>query len=353
MVGLVQVIPAVGLALPAGYLADHRSRTSMILVALGIQVAAVAGLAAVCLAEAPLVWAYGLLAVESVGMALARPSASSLLPQLVPVERLGNAVTWRTLGWQVGEVAGPALGGLALVALGGPGPAIAGAAVVVALASILVLRMERRGPAAGSAGGAAESLLAGFRFVRSEPRILASITLDMLAVLLGGSVALLPIFARDVFRVGEAGLGWLRAAPAVGAVAMALVLAHRRSFRRPGVVLLAAVAGFGLATVGFGLSRSVWVALGCLLVAGALDNVSVVIRGTLVQRLTPDAMRGRVAAVNGLFISLSNEMGAFESGVTAAWWGVVPAVVVGGVGCMLVVGLVAWRWPELVRAREV
>ena len=191
------------------------------------------------------------------------------------------------------------------------------------------------------------SLVAGFEFVRKSELILAVISLDMFAVLLGGATALLPIFAEDILHVGPKGLGWLRAAPAIGASLMALVQAHRPPLRRAGPTLLWAVAGFGVATIVFGLSRNPYLSFAMLLLTGALDNISVVVRTTLVQTLTPDAMRGRVSAVNGLFIGSSNELGGFESGVTAQLFGPVVSVVAGGIGTILVVLAAAGIWPRL------
>jgi hypothetical protein len=194
-----------------------------------------------------------------------------------------------------------------------------------------------------------KSLVAGIRFIGQTRLILATITLDLFAVLLGGATALLPIFARDILDVGPTGLGWLRAAPSLGALLMAIFLAHRRPLRRAGRDLLWAVTGFGAATVVFGLSRSFLLSLAMLALLGALDNISVVVRGTLVQVLTPDAMRGRVSAVNAIFISSSNELGGFESGITADYFGPVASVVGGGIGTMLVVAIVALIWPEVRR----
>jgi MFS family permease len=191
------------------------------------------------------------------------------------------------------------------------------------------------------------SLLEGVRFVWRTELLLAAITLDLFAVLLGGATALLPIYASDILHVGPAGLGWLRSAPALGAVFMALALAHRPPLRRAGRALLWSVAGFGAATIGFGLSRDPLLSFALLALTGALDNVSVVVRGTLMHMLTPDALRGRVAAVNSVFISSSNELGAFESGMTAEWFGPVASVVGGGVGTILVVAAAMLRWPRL------
>jgi hypothetical protein len=192
-----------------------------------------------------------------------------------------------------------------------------------------------------------ESVAAGMRFVRETKVILAAITLDLFAVLLGGATALLPIFAKDILHVGPDGLGWLRAAPSVGALMVALTIAHRRAMERTGATLLFAVAGFGLATIVFGLSRSFWLSLSMLFLLGALDGISMIIRATLVQVRTPDNMRGRVSAVNSVFIDMSNELGGFESGALAALVGPVTAVVAGGVGTLVVVGSVALAWPEL------
>jgi hypothetical protein len=194
-----------------------------------------------------------------------------------------------------------------------------------------------------------DSLLAGLKFVWNTPLILATITLDLFAVLLGGATALLPIYARDILHAGPAWLGWLRAAPSIGALVMALAMAHRPPLRRSGSALLLAVAGFGVATIGFGLSRDPYLSFVLLAVTGALDNVSVVVRGTLVQLLTPDAMRGRVSAVNTIFIVTSNELGAFESGMTAALVGPVWSVVGGGIGTLAVVGWVMAKWPQVLR----
>jgi MFS family permease len=191
------------------------------------------------------------------------------------------------------------------------------------------------------------TLFAGFRFIWKNKLILGLVSLDLFAVLLGGAVALLPVYARDILHAGPWALGILRSAPAVGAVAMAMLLAHRPSRRHAGVTMLWSVAGFGVFTIVFGLSRNLWLSLASLLLVGASDMVSVIIRGTLVQLSTPDSMRGRVSAVNSLFIGTSNEFGQFESGVTAHWFGTVPAVVIGGVGTLVVVALWAWLFPEL------
>ncbi len=262
----------------------------------------------------------------------------------MPPHLLGNAVTWNSSGWQLASVAGPALGGLVLWYFEVPAVAYLLTAGCAFLGAGLIAPVRPRPFASSNLRG---SLLAGVRFVWRTELLLAAITLDLFAVLLGGATALLPIFAKDILNVGPAGLGWLRSAPALGAVCMALVLAHRPPLRRAGRTLLWSVAGFGVATIGFGLSGDPIVSFVLLALTGALDNISVVVRGTLMQTLTPDELRGRVAAVNAVFISSSNEVGAFESGMTADWFGPVASVVGGGIGTILVVVVVMLRWPRL------
>jgi MFS family permease len=277
------------------------------------------------------------------------PARTSLLPQVVPLDTLGNAVTWNSSGWQFANVAGPPLGAWVLYQAGAAAPAYLLAASC-ALACVVLLWLVRpwyNEPQVRPARSA-HALLAGARFVWRTKLLLAAITLDLFAVLLGGATALLPIYAKDILLVTPDAYGWLRAAPALGALVMAFWLAHSPPLRRPGLTLLLSVAGFGVATIIFGISEIYWLSFAMLALAGALDNVSVVVRGTLMQRLTPDEMRGRVAAVNTLFISSSNELGEFESGMTAALLGTVGDVVFGGVGTIVVVLLVTWRWPGLI-----
>ena len=285
--------------------------------------------------------------VTGVGQALNRPARWAILPQVVPRELLLSAVTWKTSAWQVAAMAGPALGGLVIALAGGATTCYvlnAGcSAVVIGLTASLRLCAAPR----DSQPVSLRSLLAGLRFVFRTDLILATITLDLLAVFLGGATALLPIYARDILRIGPSGLGWLRAAPSIGSFLMALVLAHRPPMRRAGKSLLWAVAGFGIATIVFGLSRNPYLSFAMLLLTGALDNISVVVRQTLVQLLTPDDMRGRVSAINAIFIASSNELGAFESGLAARLFGTVGSVVGGGIGTVLVVLCVAAIWPNV------
>jgi MFS family permease len=273
------------------------------------------------------------------------------MPQVVPADALGNAVTWNSSAWQFANVAGPALAGLSIaVSAGASGPTylLATACSLICVFILMPIR-PRHGAPAQRLKRSLSSLLAGAHFVWQNDLLLAAITLDLFAVLLGGATALLPIYATDILDVGAVGLGWLRAAPALGALVVAIRLAHRPPLRRPGAALLASVAGFGVATIVFGVSQNFWLSFLMLAMTGGLDNVSVVVRGTLMQTLTPDEMHGRVAAVNSIFISSSNELGEFESGTVAALLGPVTSVVGGGAGTIVVVLLVMWAWPRLIQ----
>jgi MFS family permease len=349
LIGLVQVLPVVLLALPAGHVADRRDRKWVAIYAMLLIGVCALGLALLSFTGGPLALFYVCLLFIGVGRAFQNPAWSSLPAQVVPVEHFANAATWESGVWQASSIIGPALGGL-LIALQHAGWLVYAIAAGMLLLVALMLGLMRPRPAERSTEELTlASLLAGLRFVWNTKIILASITLDMFAVLLGGATALLPIFARDILQVGAAGLGWMRAAPATGAVLAALTIAFLPPFKHAGRTLLVVVAGFGLATIVFGLSRSFPLSLLMLGLLGAFDNISVVIRSTLVLTRTPDAMRGRVNAVHFVFIGLSNELGAFESGVAAAVLGPVVAVAAGGVGTILVVLLVAWIWPEVRR----
>jgi MFS family permease len=349
-VGLAQFLPVLFLSLPAGHAADRYSRKGLVVLALALTTAASIGLAALSLAAGPVFLIYVCIAVVGVGQALGSPARWSLVPSIVPDEVLTNAVTWTSSGWQIASVVGPALGGIGLWLTSGRAAWVYVLAALFSAGSAAMIVPIRPKPAEHrSEEVTLKSLLAGLRFVFKTDLILAAITLDLFAVLLGGATALLPVFTKDILNVGPAWLGWLRAAPSIGALAMALVLAHRPPLGRAGPALLWSVAGFGAATVVFGFSQNPWLSFAMLALTGALDNVSVVIRGTLVQVLTPDAMRGRVAAVNLIFIGSSNELGAFESGITAAWFGPVASVVGGGIGSILVVLAVMVLWPRIAR----
>jgi predicted MFS family arabinose efflux permease len=274
---------------------------------------------------------------------------ATLLPQLLRPEQYANVNAWLSTTFELASITGPALGGW-LIALGGGSAtwAFVAAAIGQLVFVVLLLRLPAVPPARSDTTSPAE-LFAGFRFIRRHPVFLAAITLDLFAVLFGGAVALLPVFAVDVLHVGPVGLGWLRAAPAAGAMCMALATTRLPPWQRPGRVLLWVVAGFGLATVGFGLSRDLWLSMLFLFLAGAFDTISVVIRITLEQSLTPDALRGRVSSIHYVFIGFSNELGSFESGSTAALVGPVASVVGGGLVAAAVVVAVALLWPELAR----
>jgi MFS family permease len=349
LIGLVQVAPVVLLALPAGHLADRFDRKWIAVVtALALALGAL-GLALLSFTVGPLALVYACLLLIGIARAFQSPATSSLLAQVVPAQHFSNAATWESSAWQASAIIGPALGGLIIAARGSATLVYAATAGMLLVAALALGLLRPRPVARVEEQMTLRSLLAGLRFVWHTKLILAAITLDMFAVLLGGATALLPIFAKDILQVGATGLGWLRAAPAIGALLAAIVIAYLPPFKRAGRTLLLVVAGFGLATIVFGLSRSFVLSLLMLGLLGALDNISVVIRSTLVLTRTPDAMRGRVNAVHFVFIGISNELGAFESGVAAALLGAIGAVVVGGIGTILVVLLVALIWPEVRR----
>ena len=349
LIGLVQLLPVYALALPSGHAADRYSRTRLFVISQSLLALAAVGLAALSFGHGP-VWAfYGCLALTGIGQAFARPARWALLPQVVPRDLLQNAVTWKSTSWQFAAIAGPAIGGYIIAKAGGAAWAYVLAAILSGLAIAQIGAIRIRPAPNASEPTTLGGFLAGFKFIWSNDLILATITLDLFAVLLGGAQALLPMFASDILHVGPVGLGWLRSAESIGALMMALTLAHRRPFQKAGPTLLAAATAFGLATIGFGLAQDVRLSFLMLLIAGAVDNISVVVRSTLIQTLTPDSMRGRVSAVNSLFIGTSNELGGFESGVTAALFGPIASVVGGGIGTLLVVAVVVAAWPRLLR----
>jgi MFS family permease len=353
-VGLVLFLPVVLLSLPAGHFADRHNRKAILLGTQLLAVAACIGLALLSFSEEVLLQhriavIYGLLLLLGAARAFGAPARWALVSQLVPAQTLGNAIAWNSSGWQVASMTGPALGGLVIWLTDRAAWTYVLSAAGWLMCVGLVASLRPRGQPRLKEELSVRSLLAGVRFVWQTKLILATITLDLFAVLLGGATALLPVFAKDILEVGPAGLGCLRAAPSAGALVMALTMAHRPPLRRAGQTLLLAVGGYGLATIVFGLSQNFLLSLAVLAVTGALDNISVVVRGTLVQVLTPDAMRGRVSSVNMIFISSSNEIGAFESGMTAQWFGPVASVVGGGIGTILVVLGVLSKWPEVLR----
>jgi MFS family permease len=349
LVGLVLAIPVVALSLPAGQAADHFSRRGIVIVTQAMLAMASLGLAFVSFLQGPIPLVYGCVGLAGVANAFAFPARWALLPQLVPAEDFNNAITWRSSAWQVAAAIGPALGGLVLALGRGATPAYIVDIVACLLVIGLMTRIRARRHSRPTEPISWRTLIAGWQFVRRTELILATITLDLFAVLLGGAVTLLPVYAKTILHVGPTGLGWLRAAPSIGALSMAVCLAHRPPLRRAGPALLLAVAGFGVATIVFGLSRNVWLSLAMLFLTGAFDNISVVVRATLVQMLTPDFLRGRVSAVNSIFIGLSNELGGFESGLVAKYVGAVRSVVLGGIGTIVVVFGITARWPQVAR----
>ena len=342
LVGLAMFVPLPLLALPAGHLNDRYPRRTVLAFAIALDVAVAVGLLAVTRSGANETWPFFALAfVTGVASAVGAPAGRAMTPSLVPKEILVKAFAQRSVAFQLSVIAGPALGGLLFALDPELVYVVASVFSLVSLAAVLAMHAGRDGAGAGSPDLA--SVLGGVRLVRRTPVLLGAISLDLFAVLFGGAVALLPVFARDVLDVGPAGLGLLRAAPAVGALCAAFVLAHRPVRRHAGRTLLTVVALYGITIVVFGLSETMWLSLAALAAGGAVDTVSVVLRQTILPLVTPDELRGRVTAVEMVFISASNELGAFESGVAAAVLGAVPAVVVGGI---VTIG-VALTWTRL------
>ena len=350
MVGLVQIIPMLGLALPAGQVADRFDRRKTLMTATTIAMVAAFGLTAVSLwRNASVSLIYTCLFLSGLARAFQGPARSSLMPQLVPNLSFSNAVSWSISGFELSSMLGPALAGWLIYLLGGVTPVYALAGLGSVVYFVMLSTLTRRSYAAESRVSQTnlKTLVAGFRYVWDTRLLFAAMSLDMFAVLFGGAVALLPVYAKNILHVGPAGFGALQAAPSLGAVTTALVTAHLPPLNKAGRTLLWAVAGFGLATIVFGLSGNFWLSLAMLLLTGAFDNISVVVRQTLATILTPDEMRGRVSAVNGMFISASNELGRFESGSVAALFGPIFSVVSGGAGTLIVVAVVALTSPKL------
>lgn len=383
LVGLVIALPVVGLSLPAGHLADRISRKHIIMAAQLLSAITSGLLAIVSLhhtdfprwgvllranewlgsiasvferhahtfhfddLSVPVI--YALLFVAGIARTYAWAARSSFFPTLVPRDAFANAITWNNSVFQIASVVGPAISGMVIAHFNFAAVYVVDAAGSF-LFSLLIMPIPRQPRAANrehDSQSAWRSVAAGMKFVFSRQVILATITLDLFAVLLGGAVALLPLYADQILHCGPVGLGWMRAAPAIGAFATALLVAYLPPIRKAGPTLLWCVAGFGVGTILFGLSRTLWFSLLMLVALGAFDSVSVIIRGTIVQLVTPDEMRGRVSAVNNIFIGTSNEFGALESGLTAALFGPVVSVVGGGIGTILVVLGVAKWWPEI------
>ena len=348
-VGLVQVAPTLIFTLFAGHAADrYERRWMMILTQVACFLASLIPLAG----DSSVLPLYTCLFLAATARTFQWPVRGTLMPHVVPAGLLGNAITWSSSFFELANVSGPALGGL-LIAASGSRAVYIWQAVLALLSAGCFASIRYRSPRQVHTGGPTlSSLLEGVRFLWANKLMLSAVTLDLFGVLFGGAVALLPIFAVELLGGGAQTLGWLRAAPALGAVTMAFCLAHLPKLRQPGPTLLWAVAGFGAATILFGISRNLWLSLAALLLIGAFDNISVVLRQSLVQGKTPDAVRGRVLAATSVFISCSNQIGAVESGWTAEWLGTVPSVAGGGVATVLVVAICAAVSPSLRRWRE-
>jgi len=356
--GLALFLPALLFLLPAGHVADRYDRRKIILLCYSLQVICTSALLATALLGSHNVFLiYAILFCIGGGRAFSAPASSALIPHLVPEGHFVNAITWGAAIFQLANIAGPAIGGLLFtlpLQNSKYGGAIAGAGIVyiATLVSLLIFltligslsvrlgRMEHR-------GASLEVVFAGFQYVRRSPILLGSFSLDLFVVLLGGATALMPIFAQEILHTGPKGLGILRAAPAMGALCVSLFLARRPLHRKAGHKLFFCVGLFGVATIIFGLSRNLVLSLIALAIAGAADMVSVVVRSSVLQLATPPEMRGRVSAVNSLFLGASNELGEFESGATAQWLGAVRATIAGGIGAILVTGLWSVLFPAL------
>ena len=356
--GLALFLPGLLFMLPSGHVADRFDRRHVILVCYSVQVVCTSALFFFAFHHIRhILPIYAVLFLIGSGRAFSGPASSALIPHLVPEEHFVNAVTWGATIFQIATISGPALGGLLFTL-----PlhdSVAGAPIVYlfTLATLvwflsLIRSLKVRPGRMEHRAASLDVLLAGFRYVKRTPILLGSISLDLFAVLLGGAVALMPIFAQDILHAGPRGLGMLRAAPAAGALIVSFWLTWWPLKRKAGAVMLVCVAIFGLATIFFGVSKDMAFSLGALFIVGASDMVSVVIRSSILQLATPAEMRGRVSAVNSLFLGASNELGEFESGLTAQWWGAVRAVIYGGIGSLLVTGLWSVLFPALRDADE-
>jgi MFS family permease len=347
LVGLVQVIPVLSLALFAGHVADRIDRKLILIGALSLSGLCSLGLGAASFFQLDVAFMYGLLFFIGIARAFQQPAKSSLLPQIVAREHFSNAVTWSLGGFQLASVLGPALGGWVLWLVGSAHVIYLVEGLATAIFIALLVGVERIHVSPAHESPTLESLGEGIAFVWRTKVILGAMALDMFAVLLGGATSLVPIYAKDILEIDEFKYGCLLSAPAIGALLMSTALVYRKPMAKAGQTLLWAVAGFGMATIVFGLSTSFWIALVAMLFTGVFDCISVVVRHTLVQLLTPDRIRGRVSAISGMFISASNELGGFESGLVASLTSPVVSVVSGGIGTLIVVATAALAVPQL------
>ena len=351
LVGLAQFLPGILLFLLAGHTADRVPRRRILLTCyLGFSICSMLLLTFTLRGLTGVYPIYLALLLNGIVRAFNGPASQAFLPLLVPSEHFPNAVAWASSSFQTATIIGPAVGGLLYGLTGAPTPVYACAALAYLTAFVLMSMVRVETKKVPFKAASVEMVLEGLRFMGRNKLVLGAISLDLFAVLLGGAVALLPVYAREILHVGASGLGILRSAPGVGAVTMAIILAHWPLRRREGATMLWCVSGYGIATIVFGLSRNLALSLTALSLIGACDMVSVIVRHTMIQLGTPDEMRGRVSAVNMVFIGASNEVGQFESGLTAQWFGAVPAVILGGVGTIVVVTLWAWLFPPLRQA---
>jgi MFS family permease len=349
MIGLAYFLPVFALTLLAGDTADRHDRRRIMIVCVAVEIACIAALVGLTFSHRAALWPiFAVAVVSGAARAFFAPASTALGPTLVPRELLPRAIAWNSLAWQGAAIAGPALGGLLCAISPGFSYAVAGGLYLVALICLWLLKAPP--PPARPTASRTALIREGLSYVWTNKIVLGAISLDLFAVLLGGATALLPVFARDVLKVGAEGFGILRAGPALGAAAVAVWLAAQPVRRHAGVAMFAGVAIFGLATLVFAVSRSMAVSVAALAVLGGADMISVYVRQTLIQIVTPDAMRGRVAAVSGLFIGASNELGEFETGVVARLLGPVGAAVFGGVGALIVTGVWARLFPALRKA---
>jgi predicted MFS family arabinose efflux permease len=353
LIGLAEALPFIAVALYAGHVADRVSRRAIaVLGTFGMLLSAI-GLLLLTLTPNVSVWPIYLIVASSATVrSFTRPAVTALSAMVVPRELYGSAVAWRASTWQLAAIVGPAAGGL-VYGFAGPAVAYALVCVVMAIALSTVWTITHRGdPTLTEFVPFAESLRTAYRFFRTEPVLLGAMTLDLFAVLFGGAVALLPAFSQ-LLGAGPEGLGMLRAAPAAGSILTGIWLAHRPPLKNAGPVMIGCVGAFGVCMLVFAASRSFWLSFAVLFASGMFDNVSVVIRSTLLQTRTPEQLLGRISSVNQMFIGASNEIGAFESGVAARLMGIVPSVVFGGTMTLIVVAVTAWKAPQLRRLREI
>jgi MFS family permease len=346
MVGLAQFLPLLLLTLVVGHVADRVDRRRILIICRGIEAVAAVSLAAATLTHhIQPVGIFCAVAIVGAARAFENPSSQAILPNLVSEDLVPQAIAWSSSANQTASIIGPALGGFLYVA--GPQVAYAISGFLFLAGSALSFGIRLWRPVGVRSRGSATSIFSGIHYIRDHKNILGAISLDLFAVLFGGATALLPAYAHDILHTGPWGLGLLRLSPAIGALVTSVILAHHPIRKDAGMRMFFAVIVFGLATVAFAFSQSVWISMGILAVLGSADVVSVVIRSTLVQLETPDEMRGRVSAVNTLFIGTSNQLGEFESGITASWFGLLPATILGGIGSIVVALLWMKLFPEL------